>query len=221
MKNVCLTPHLFAKSLHPEDLKCVLSQTSRASQSQEPLDLEYRMIHRDGSLVWVHDQAILVNDGESGHQYWQGIMVNITERKQAEEKLREKERLLSEAQKIGRMGSWSYSIPTDILQYTEEIYRLFDVSAQEFQHDKAGLLTLIYAADQPKVQKWLEEIISGRQVKELDFRIFHKNGELRYIQTRGAVIFDSPATLSASRERRRMFPNANWPRSRSASRSSA
>jgi PAS domain S-box-containing protein len=115
---------------------------------------------------------------------------NITERKHSEESLHEQERLLSEAQRIGRMGSWSYSIPTDILQYTDEIYRLFDVQAQEFQHNKAGLLSLIYAADQPKVQKWLDEIIAGRQVKELDFRLFRRNGELRYIQSRGELRFD-------------------------------
>jgi PAS domain S-box-containing protein/putative nucleotidyltransferase with HDIG domain len=115
---------------------------------------------------------------------------NITERKQAEKSLHEKERLLSEAQKIGRMGSWSYSIPTDNLQYTDEMYRLFDVSAQEFQHNKAGLLALILAADQPKVQKWLDEIIAGRLVKELDFRLFHKSGELHYLQSRGTAQFD-------------------------------
>lgn len=123
---------------------------------------------------------------------------NITDRKQAEQSLHEKERLLTEAQKIGRMGSWSYNISTDILQYSDEMYRLLDVSAQEFQHNKTGVLSLIYAADQPKVQKWLDEIIAGRPVKELDFRLFHKNGEMHYLQSRGVIQFDpsgKPATF--------------------------
>jgi putative nucleotidyltransferase with HDIG domain len=118
------------------------------------------------------------------------LEAEITERKRAEEALREKERLLSEAQKIGRMGSWSYSIPADTLQFSNEMYRLFDISAQDFQHTRAGFLTLIYAADQPQVLKWMDLIRTGRQVQELGFRIFLKTGELRYIQSRGVVRFD-------------------------------
>ena len=48
----------------------------------------------------------------------------------------------------------------------------------------------------PLVTKWMETIKTGRQVKELDFRLLRRNGELRYIQSRGAVLFDpagSPA----------------------------
>ncbi len=184
-------PKLWSKIVHPEDRPHVLKQAAHTDQSNEPFDMEYRMIARDGHLVWVHDEVILVNDLEGKPQFWQGIMLDITERKQAEETLLEKDSLLSEAQRIGHMGSWSYDILTDALQYSDEMYRLLDTSPQEFQHNQAGFLSLIYASDRPMVIKWMEEISAGRQVKELDFRLFRKNGELRYFQSRGKVRFDS------------------------------
>jgi len=118
----------------------------------------------------------------------------ISIRRQAEAALQEKERLLSEAQHIGHIGSWSYEITKDALQYSDEMYDLLDISPQEFQHNSEGFLELIYSPDRPMVSKWLEDISAGRQIRELEFLIFRKNSELRYIRCRGEVEFDKTGT---------------------------
>ena len=118
------------------------------------------------------------------------------ERRRAEASLRENERLLSEAQRLGHIGSWSLDIRRDVLQFSDEMYHLLDIFPNEFQHNSQGFLELVYSADRSLTSKWMEEIKSGRQVRELEFRIFHSSGEMRYIQCRGAVVFDesgSPA----------------------------
>jgi PAS domain S-box-containing protein len=112
------------------------------------------------------------------------------ERRRAEEALREKEHLLSEAQRIGHIGSWSLDILTDTLQYSDEMYRLFGISPREFQHNTDAFISLVYAIDRPLVTQWINDIKNGRPTRELDFRILHTNGELHYIQCRGALIYD-------------------------------
>ena len=114
---------------------------------------------------------------------------DITERKRAEEALQENERLLSEAQHIGRIGSWSYNIGTDSLRCSDEMYRLLDVEPDEFQHNMKGLLNLTYSADRPVVSTWIETIRAGMQTKEFEFRVLHKNGELHFIHIRGAFVY--------------------------------
>ena len=114
----------------------------------------------------------------------------ITERKQAREALQEKERLLSESQRIGHVGSWSYDIAADSLQYSDEMYRLLDISPEEFQHNWEAFLRLIYSLDRPLVAKCMEDIRTGSQAHELEFRIFRKNGELSYLRCKGAVTSD-------------------------------
>jgi PAS domain S-box-containing protein len=112
------------------------------------------------------------------------------ERRRAEEALREKEHLLSEAQHIGHIGSWSLDILTDTLQYSDEMYRLFGISPREFQHTTDAFISLVYAIDRPLVEQWINDIKNGRPTRELDFRILHTNGELHYIQCRGALIYN-------------------------------
>ncbi|MBK9603045.1 MAG: PAS domain S-box protein [Anaerolineales bacterium] len=89
-------PKFWLKTLHPEDHQLVLTQAARTDQDNEPFEMEYRMIARDGRLVWVHDQVVLVNDLAGQPQYWQGIMLDITARKLAEAAIRQGQQRFSQ-----------------------------------------------------------------------------------------------------------------------------
>jgi PAS domain S-box-containing protein len=82
-------PASWLKALHPEDCPQFLKEAANAHQSGQPFEMEYRMLARDGRIVWVHDQSVLVKSQEVEHQLWQGFMFDITERKQMENTLRE------------------------------------------------------------------------------------------------------------------------------------
>ena len=89
---------------------------------------------KNGRTVYVEVNTIAVTDQRGRITGYVSVNRDITERKQAEEALRENERLLSESQRIGHIGSWSYNLLTNSLQYSDEMYRLFDVSPREFPH---------------------------------------------------------------------------------------
>ncbi len=146
---------------------------------------------KNGQPVYVEVNTIALTDAHGKITGYVSVNRDITERKQAEEALRENERLLSEAQRIGHVGSWSYNLIMNSLQYSDEMYRLLDVSPREFPHTGEAFLNLIYPLDHPTAVQWMEDIRNGRQPRELDFRIFRKNGELRHLQCRGALTFDS------------------------------
>ncbi len=84
-------PRLRIERVHPDDRQRVLAEDARTNASGEPLDIEYRMIARDGRVVWVRDVAVLVEDAAAGIRSWQGVQIDITARKVAEEALRESE----------------------------------------------------------------------------------------------------------------------------------
>lgn len=81
-------PEHFYKQLHPDDRERVLAELADSHASGDPFDLEYRMRARDGHTVWFHDKAEVVRDDIGKPLFVQGIMFDITKRKQAEEALR-------------------------------------------------------------------------------------------------------------------------------------
>jgi PAS domain S-box-containing protein len=80
---------LWEKVLHPEDREWVLAAQRNFQETGEPLSIEYRMFHRDGRLVWVRDESVIVRDESGAPLYTQGFWVDITERKRAEEELQQ------------------------------------------------------------------------------------------------------------------------------------
>ncbi len=76
-------PDLWSRILHPEDRDEVLLLHRRSNETMEPFRAEYRMIARDGSCVWVRDEATCVEDPRRG-RIWQGVLVDTTARKRAE-----------------------------------------------------------------------------------------------------------------------------------------
>lgn len=78
-------PILWKKILHPDDKERVLDENILAIQNGKSFQVEYRLLTKDNSVVWVHDYAILVRDDESAPLYWLGIWTDITARKLAEE----------------------------------------------------------------------------------------------------------------------------------------
>ncbi len=80
-------PGLWAARLHPEDRGRVLAHEAHCALEGLPLDVEYRLLTRDGRVVWVHDAAELAPSGD-GPVSVEGILTDITARKRAEAELR-------------------------------------------------------------------------------------------------------------------------------------
>jgi PAS domain S-box-containing protein len=82
---------LFASTLHPEDRDSVLEQISRCKAEGRPVESEYRMVAREGRVIWVHDVSVPVRDETGRARCWQGYVVDVTERRAIAE---ERDRLL-------------------------------------------------------------------------------------------------------------------------------
>ena len=78
-------PKLWIEALHPDDREEVIGETTRSFEAGEPFKMEYRMLAKDGRVVWLHDVASVVSrDDRGGATRYQGVQLEITARKEAE-----------------------------------------------------------------------------------------------------------------------------------------
>ena len=78
---------LWPRVLHPDDRNRALAENVRHNETGEPFALEYRVVAKDGRIVWLRDEAVLIRDERGQPMHSQGVMMDISERKRAEEQV--------------------------------------------------------------------------------------------------------------------------------------
>jgi len=128
----------------------------------------------------------------------QGIARDITERKRAEEALRNSRFRLAEAQRIAHLGSWEWEIARNEISCSDETYRIFGLTSQEFGKTYEDFLEFVHPEHRKKVERAVKRALSGEQPYDIDFRIIRKDGGERIVQAKAEVVFD-PASGRAVR----------------------
>jgi PAS domain S-box-containing protein len=81
-------PDLWLDNLHPDDRERVLAEHHRTNDRGEPFLQEYRTRTKDGRWRWIRDEAAPMRDDAGTLVFWRGVMLDITDRKEAEEEAR-------------------------------------------------------------------------------------------------------------------------------------
>jgi PAS domain S-box-containing protein len=83
--------------VHPDDRALVVQKTREAAEQRKPYSLEFRILHRDGSIRWVLEKCMIVRDEHTQEDHFDGVVIDITDRKRAESELKETKELAESA----------------------------------------------------------------------------------------------------------------------------
>jgi PAS domain S-box-containing protein len=150
-------------------------------------------VRKDGRNIDVSVTISPIRDANGAIVGASKVARDITERKRAEESLREKEHRLSESQRIAHIGSWTLdpNDPIGQLVWSDEMYRMYGVSRDTFAPTVVELLKRIIPEDRSAIQKWIAACAAGERPGDVEFRLRLPDGTIRVFSRRGELQYDS------------------------------
>src|ERR671911_1234028 len=121
------------RMLHPDDRERVLAEELRTDETGEPYRIEYRLIARDGRVVWVHDEATLVRDEDGNSLYWLGVQYDITEQKRNEEELRRSEERFRATFEQAAVGIVQVGLEGEWLRFNDKFCDIVGYEREELE----------------------------------------------------------------------------------------
>jgi PAS domain S-box-containing protein len=199
------------ETLHPDDREPTRQFWTESVAGRQPYDVEYRIRRSDGAYGWFKTRGTPIRDTEGRIAKWFGTCTDISDRKRAEQilkehemelsqardlleikvmertkELRRSEAYLEEAQRLSKTGSWArVSANGEMSYWSEECYRVLGFEPRDGLPRFEAFLQHIHPDDQFRVRETAERAGREKIDYEVDYRIVHPSGDVRDIHTIG------------------------------------
>ena len=187
-------PRAHARCIHPDDAERVYGAWAEAVASGDVFASEYRLQRNDGRWVWIRDEANPVGLGPKGHQIYQGVMFDITERREAEQRLRELEhrwRTLLESLPVTAFTiEYDLDNPNEVHSWwvAPGIRRLVGASPEEWVGDRGSWASHLHPDDRDHAIADWQAAIGSAGSRDTEYRLVHRDGRIVWVREQTAVV---------------------------------
>src|SRR5258708_2557093 len=183
--------------MHPEDRDKWQETTARAIREKSDYEGEHRILLPDGTVKHTHTVGHPVLNASGDVVEFVGTMMDVTERKRADEALLRSEGYLAEAQRLTRTGSWAWNVATrQSVYWSEENYRLFGFDPEGGIPSDEAFYERVHPGDRDRVRKavFLERPNEGSHF-DVEFRIVLPGGAIKYVRSTGHPVRNQSGDL--------------------------
>ena len=186
----------FSRLIHPEDWDRANRSLEKQLREKVDITIEYRIVLPSGTVK--HIQAIrhpVLNEAGDVVQLV-GTVMDITERKGAEEALRRTGAYLAEAQRLAHTGSWAWNPLTEQCFYwSEEMFRIFEIDPRQGLPTSETFWQRIHPEDRESMRELLGKSALEKTEYVHDHRILLPDGTVKHIHAIGHPVLDEAGEL--------------------------
>ena len=186
------SPGLWESRIHEEDREDIVAEARRTDQTLEPFDVEYRLVRKDGSIIWVHDSSSVVHRGD-GATVWQGLIQDITERRDAGQAIEEAEERFRRL--VEQLPAVVYIDAIDEIataHYVSPQYeRLTGYTPAERIADPGLWMDMIHPDDRSRVIAESNRTNETAEDYEVEHRIIRKDGQVVWVHDHAFLVRSS------------------------------
>ena len=174
----------------PKDAE-VHERENKLALDGKPVVYEWSWQTPTGALSF-HTSVSPLQDANGNIRGIVGVGRDITERKQAEERIRKSEHNLAEAERIGNTGSWDYDVASDTASWSANMFRIFDVDPAMpteliFKH---FVEHLVHPDDRAHILSIFRDALGGKRPYDLEYRIVKGDGSIRNVHALAETLHD-------------------------------
>jgi PAS domain S-box-containing protein len=172
----------FLAIVHPDDRSLVDDAHRSSVAHRTPYDLAHRLRMADGRIKWVQVRGQTFYDGK-GAQRSIGTVQDITDRRRHEERL-------AEAQALAHVGSYEVDLGTDVVWWSDELYRIFGYAPSACVPSRQAYLAAIAIEDRARITDAARQSRATREPTDLEYRVSTPAGVLRHVREQRRFIRD-------------------------------
>jgi len=161
----------------------ILAESAGGRRRDYRIEKRYR--RKDGNVIWADISSTLVPATGDAPAFLASVVVDITERKRAEEELRRNEAYLAQGQRISHTGSWGWHVATSSLYWSEEHYRIFNYDPETTTPSYSLFLERIHPEDRFALEETLNRAVRDKSDFEYDYRIVLPDRSIKFLRSVG------------------------------------
>jgi PAS domain S-box-containing protein len=185
-----LTRQQVAATVHPDDREKFIAVIADLTPENPTTQISYRVFRTDGSVIWVEKSARAFFDEQGKLLRMIGMVTDITERKQAEEALRDSEARLRLATQAGKMYAYEWDVATDVTVRSEEyanIVGLQDMPINETHHQFSSR---VHPDDRVRFSAAIADLTPENPTMRITYRVVRSDGGVIWLEKNGRAFFD-------------------------------
>ncbi len=185
-----VTGRQMSSIVHPHDREKLTSAISRLTSDEPYLEITYRMIRPDDSVIWVQRNSRAHFDANGKMVRIVGMVSDITERKRTQDALRETETWLGMAVRAGRMYAFDWDAATDVIHRTGECENIFNWLEDPTRVSGRNLVDSMHPDDRAAYESMLAALSPDNPTYRPSYRLLRPDGNVLWLEANGQAYFD-------------------------------